>query len=129
MITAINYIKSVPTVIYGASAIVKYDENKNKRFVIQHLKPRKFCIDLDVANETMDTIFLSNESVAETSTKARKVDLNNFFTPSSNEEILRISVPLLKKVLSTYDKIEAKVVLKGLIKLNPSLLTEFKEMI
>ena len=84
---------------------------------------------MDVANETMDTIFLSNESVAETSTKARKVDLNNFFTPSSNEEILRISVPLLKKVLSTYDKIEAKVVLKGLIKLNPSLLTEFKEMI
>lgn len=129
MITAINYIKSVPTVIYGASAIVKYDENKNKRFVIQHLKPRKFCIDLDVANETMDTIFLSNEAVAETTTKAKKVDVDNFFTPSANEEILRISVPLLKKVLSTYDKSEVSVVLKGLIKLNPSLVAEFKEMI
>ncbi|KAL6935684.1 uncharacterized protein HGUI_01830 [Hanseniaspora guilliermondii] len=129
MITAINYIKSVPTVIYGASAIVKYDENKNKRFVIQHLKPRKFCIDLDLANETMDTIFLSNDSIVDTSTKAKKIDLNNFFTPSSNEEILRISVLLLKKVLSICDKNEAKVVLRGLIKLNPSLISEFKEMI
>lgn len=129
MITAINYIKSVPTVIYGASAIVKYDENKNKRFVIQHLKPRKFCIDLDVANETMDAIFLSNESLVETETIKKKFDLKNFFNNSSNNEIMRISVILLKKVLSASDKNENKAVLKGLIKLNPQLLAEFKEMV
>lgn len=129
MITAINYIKSVPTVIYGASAIVKYDENKNKKFVIQHLKPRKFCIDLDVANKTMDTIFLSNDSLMDAKTTEQKFDIENFFSGSSNEEVTRISVILLKRVLSVSEKHEVKTILKGLIKMSPHLLSEFKEMI
>ena len=77
----------------------------------------------------MDNNFLTNDSLMNTETAQQKFDIENFFNGSSNEEVTRISVILLKRVLSVFEKHEVKTLLKGLIKMSPHLLSEFKEMI
>lgn len=134
MISAINFIKSVPSVIYGSSAIVKLDSSNTKKFVIEHLKPRKTCIDVDVANRTMDLLFESNKnrkSVGKkvTTNENASIDLTLKFDNESNDESKKISLALFKKLFKTEDtsKLNSlQVSLKGLIICNPSLIEEFK---
>ncbi|XBW37959.1 hypothetical protein QEN19_003544 [Hanseniaspora menglaensis] len=132
MISAINFIKSVPSVIYGSSAIVKLDANNNKKFVIEHLKPRKTCIDLDVANKTMDLLFDSNKNKKVDGEKfqSEKADLTLQFDQDKSDETFKISLSLFKKLFKFADSNKLKqlqVSIKGLIVANPTLLTEFKE--
>lgn len=134
MISAINFIKSVPSVIYGSSAIVKLDSSNNKKFVIEHLKPRKTCIDVDVANRTMDLLFETNKNNKAVGKKITKnenasIDLTLKFDNESNDESKKISLALFKKLFQTEDinKLNnLQVSIKGLIIRNPSLIEEFK---
>ncbi|OBA25819.1 hypothetical protein HANVADRAFT_53649 [Hanseniaspora valbyensis NRRL Y-1626] len=140
MISAINFIKSVPSVICGSSAIVKLDSNNNKKFVIEHLKPRKTCIDVDVANKSMDLLFeisrnnntnnKNNSNKKIETTEVDKIDLTLKFDQEINDESIKISLYLFKELFKTSDTTrlnQLQVCMKGLIICNPSLISEFKE--